>query len=255
MEKRVRIAFFDSGVGGFSVLRACMRRLAAEYDYYGDLIHAPFGSRSAEEIEGYTAAALRLFEERGADAAVLACNTATSVCVEKMRAAFSFPIIGVEPAVSLARGYARVLVLVTPRTAESARLARLIARFPQTHYLVCPLPRLATAVESYFAGRAPLDLSDLQGLPPADAAVLGCTHYSLVAEEIASFLRMPVLDGAEGTADHLVKKLGTDDHQKATFVHPNFSASKLTFVGECGKLMEEAYKTNICFQYFQKKLP
>ncbi len=253
MENEVRIGLFDSGIGGFSVLRACMRLLPdAVYEYYGDLAHAPFGERSREEIVSYTENALEVFEERGVSAVILACNTATAAALGEMRARFSFPVLGVEPAVApAARRHRRVLVLATPLTASSARLARLLARFPENEFSVLGLRDLAARVEDYFAEKAPLDLGCLAAAPPCDCAVLGCTHYALVAEEIAAYLRVPVYDGAEGTARNLLRtlKIGTAAHSVTT---PIFPPKFPIFLGSGREILLSRYETNICFQYLKK---
>ena len=94
----VRVGVFDSGIGGLTVLKACVGKLPdCLFYYYGDNARAPYGSRPRGEIVRFVAEALRRFERIGVDAAVLACNTATAVCAEQMRAAFPFPVVGVEP--------------------------------------------------------------------------------------------------------------------------------------------------------------
>ena len=100
MKKIVRVGIFDSGVGGLTVLAECVRKLPDCLFYYmGDNLHAPYGSLPPDLIAHYVFAALRRFARLGTDAVILACNTATAVCAERARAAFPFPVIGMEPAV------------------------------------------------------------------------------------------------------------------------------------------------------------
>lgn len=259
MQTRPKIGVFDSGIGGFSVLKACLRRMPATYYYYGDNLRAPYGSRPPEEIAAFTEEALRVFEKIGTDAAVLACNTATAVCIDRMREKFSFPVVGVEPAVApAAREGRRVLVLATPRTAQSARLQRLLARFPQTEFQVFAPERLAAAVEDLFLRGVPLDYGE--HLPEGhgcDCAVLGCTHYALVKEQIAHFLGMKVFDGAEGTARRVVEviKAGTTDHlqprvdfaENSLHIPSNFSNFEVHFLGSGHHVNEYLFETNIRF--------
>ena len=260
------MGIFDSGIGGLHVLAACRRLLpGCLFLYYGDNARAPYGSRTAEEISRFTREGLALLEGWGADAAVLACNTATAVCAEEMRRAFSFPVLGVEPAVRPAARICRdVLVLATPRTAESRRLAALTARFPQCRFRIAPLPSFAAAIERCLTRGEGLTLSDhLPALRP-DGVVLGCTHYAFFRRDIAAFYRCPVFDGAQGTARRLVTvlaervsqgKIGTDDHF-CTLINPNncltFGYKKrgdagVIFLGD-GKFYNKlVYSTNICF--------
>lgn len=74
------IAIFDSGIGGLSVLYQARRMLPeAHFLYYADEDHVPYGEKTREQILTYTDEAVRFLIDRGADAIVLACNTATSV--------------------------------------------------------------------------------------------------------------------------------------------------------------------------------
>lgn len=83
------IGLFDSGVGGLSVMAACKKVLpACDFLYLDDSANAPYGDRSDGEIEAFSRRNLNLLFSAGCDAAVMACNTATSVCADKMRAAF-----------------------------------------------------------------------------------------------------------------------------------------------------------------------
>lgn len=263
MQSVPAVGVFDSGVGGLSVLGACLRALpGVRFYYYGDNARAPYGTRPREQIAAFTEEALRGFERRGVCAAVLACNTATAACLEEMREKFAFPILGVEPAVALAaRTYESAAVLATPFTAQSERLKGLIARFPKTRFEIVSLPRLAEAVEAHFLRGAPLSLEE--HLPPRGdvcCAVLGCTHYSLIRREIAHFWGIDVLDGAEGTADHLkrVILLGTNGHQQphmdtnecfTTKCNKNGQKSVI-FLGKSGRTNENLFISNVCFRSF-----
>lgn len=256
------IGIFDSGIGGLSVLKACLETLSpAVYYYYGDNGRAPYGSRGREEIGAFVREALTFFLDRGVQAAVLACNTATTVCVREMRAAFPFPIVGTEPAVRpAARECRRALVLATPRTAESARLRALIGSCKSCAFTVLACPSLATAVEAHFTAGAPLTLSD--HIPPDlgekfDGAVLGCTHYVLVKEQIAAFLGCKTYDGSLGIARQVGKTvgIGTDDHffsknsNKCFYFDPNKSLkNRVFFVGNCQTVNESVFYSNICFR-------
>ena len=83
MAQRVCIGVFDSGAGGLGVLFECLRLShGVRYFYLSDEAHAPYGSRTEQEIASYVREGLRIFEALGVDAAVLACNTATAACVE-----------------------------------------------------------------------------------------------------------------------------------------------------------------------------
>ncbi len=264
----LRVGVFDSGIGGLSVLAACVRRLpAVQFLYFGDNGHAPYGSRPPEQVARLCRRALLRFRRMGADAVVLACNTATAVCADEMRGAFSFPVIGMEPAVApAARVCRRALVLATPLTAHSARLRALIARFPACRFEVAALPRFAAAIEGHFCRGERLTLSDHLPRISCDGVVLGCTHYALLRDEIAAFYGVPVFDGAEGAARRLetllsgageVSGIGTDDHLRPE-QNPNKCFTKrykkagktgVIFLGTHHKVNEKVYFSNICFRF------
>ncbi len=258
MQKKIRIGLFDSGVGGLTVLCACRRVLPqAEYFYYGDNFHAPYGSRSKEEIEAFVTEGLEALKRHKVDAAVLACNTATAVCAEAMRKKFSFPILGMEPAVKpAAEKYRDILVLATPRTAESERLRELVGRFPDRRITVCALPGLAGAIEAHLTKGTPLTLSDHlpAGIFP-QAVVLGCTHYTFFRREISAFYNCEVFDGGEGTARRLFSllKIGRRDHPKPPDIHfqpppssKNFSFGGVIFLGKARKMNKKLFYSNVC---------
>ncbi len=286
MDRCPKVGVFDSGIGGLSVLGACLGEVpGAEYAYLGDNARAPYGSRTEGEILAFTDEALGCFLRLGTDAVILACNTATAVAAEAMRKKYPFPVIGVEPALKqAARSCGNVLLLATPVTAASPRVRALADRLPGTRFDFLPLPRLAAAIEDHVLRGAPLNLSEHipKGLAHArayDGAVLGCTHYALVAGQIGAYLGLKLFDGARGTArrlktvlislgfpldrseterrDHLfaLPASGTADHPLTPHDPHKWGKGRVIFLGNSKKLNEYAYNTNICFQYFRKKFP
>lgn len=269
MHRSFKVGVFDSGIGGLNVLSACIR-LAPHLNYYyiGDNKHAPYGNKSCEEIYYRVSCAVELFKLIGIDAVVLGCNTATAVCVQRLREKYAFPIIGTEPAVApAARSYRRPLVICTPRTAESARLKELIARFPNVSFTVAPMPKLAGEIErSLTCGKLPT-IADHLPRGDYDCVILGCTHYAFVRSQIERFYRLPVFDGAEGTAKRLIslldnknieckgRILGTIDHryldcknkQKFAFLK-GICLNNVTFLGESRDINEKIYKQMFALQ-------
>lgn len=266
MRKIVRVGVFDSGVGGLTVLAACVRRIpSCRFYYLGDNARAPYGNRPSEEIARYVLEGLNVFRRLHVDAAVLACNTATAVCAERARAMFPFPVIGVEPAVRPAARVCRnVLVLATKRTAESKRLSDLLSEFPECRFTVCAMPHLAGAIERSLTKGERLTISDHLPRGSFDGVVLGCTHYVFFRDEIAHFYGCKVFDGGEGTANRLQAVLssrfpslnfGTADHPRSE-QNPNICFIKkckdsgfggVIFLGKGRKENKSVYFTNICF--------
>ena len=217
------IAFFDSGIGGLTVLNACRRYFPNDvFYYYGDNKHAPYGNLPPKKIRRYVLKAFKTFERLNVRAVVLACNTATAVCVEELRKRYSFPIIGAEPAVcTAAMKGGRVLVLATRATCESERFRILCARvaklFPDAEICIRACEGLAGAIERNLL-RKDFDFSPYLPDERADAVVLGCTHYIYIVGQIATRYGCPIYDGKEGIARRL-------------FTILNKKASKTDFLG------------------------
>lgn len=214
------IAVFDSGLGGISVLRALVRLMPQEnYLYFGDSLHAPYGSRPTREIRDLSFAAAQSLFDRGAKALVIACNTATSAAVDELRAAYPERIIiGIEPALKLAverHPNGRILVMATEATLRERRFALLMEHYAANcEILKRPCPELVEYVE-----RGELEgerverslrnyLADCLDNPP-EAAVLGCTHFPFLRPVLHRLLgaHTELLDGAEGTARETKRRL------------------------------------------------
>lgn len=271
MSKILSIGVFDSGIGGLSVLHACALKLpCARYYYYGDNDFAPYGSKTKEEICTRVASALGMFSTLGVDAAVLACNTATALCIDEMRARFSFPIVGVEPAVlPAAKVCRRALVLATPRTIESVRLHALIERADGCDFTLYAAENLAGAIERRIVSGEPLNLEEHLPVGAFDGVVLGCTHYVHVSEQISTFYHAPVFDGCEGVASRLTALFlrdetplfGTSDHfwgnarikNECSFFDQNRTKYGIYFLGKTQNINKNAYK-RLFISHFESNL-
>ena len=96
----MKIGIFDSGIGGLSVLHEAYHQLPGqEFMFYADTDHVPYGLKTPEQIMGYAEEITEFLLQRGAQAIVIACNTATSVAVKELRKNYDIPILGMEPAV------------------------------------------------------------------------------------------------------------------------------------------------------------
>ena len=213
------IGFFDSGVGGVSVLHEAHRLMPNEhYIFYGDNKNAPYGPRPLEEIRALSAAAIGKLLDRGVKALVIACNTATSAYAEIVRAEHpELPIIGMEPALKpahFARHGGKVIVLATDATLRLEKFNRLMSLYGDD-----AIPVVGEGlVELVEAGQAntPKAAERIRALlsPYADrqidAVVLGCTHYPYLREHVqAVFPRAQLFDGRRGTALRLQSQLET----------------------------------------------
>ena len=220
MDKReLPIAVFDSGLGGISVLRRICQTLPEEkYIYFGDSANAPYGEKSREWILERCEALCEKFLEEGIKALVIACNTATSVAAERLRAERpDLPIIGLEPALKPAvedTSEGAVVVMATPVTLSGEKFSALLKRFgKEREIILMPAPKLVGFVENGVYGGERIEeyLGELfapYSGKKISSVVLGCTHFPFVKDAIAKFAEgAKFFDGAFGTARETARRL------------------------------------------------
>ncbi|MDX5406879.1 MAG: glutamate racemase [Chromatiaceae bacterium] len=189
------IGIFDSGIGGLSVALAIRQLLPGErLHYFADTGHAPYGEKSDEYIYQRMQVITQQLLNVGVKAIVVACNTATTAAIARLRAECSVPIIGVEPGVKPATLVSKsgvVGVLATPRTLQTPAFSQLSARFSaNARILLQPCPGLVPLIEALSLESEELRQLLQNYIKPllaqgVDTLVLGCTHYNLIAELIA----------------------------------------------------------------------
>jgi glutamate racemase len=230
----LKIGVFDSGVGGITVLLELRKQLpGADFVYLGDTANVPYGPKSPKVVERLCLDAVSELSERGIDALVVACNTASAVALPAIRGAMKgTPVLGVvEPgaraAIEAVRAFQKpegvapvILVLATRATVNSGAYKRALAsaacpkptlvsadpsHMPKVIEQACPLlvpmieegwldhPLLHGAVQEY--------VSDHFRSHPPGVALLGCTHYPWIQPAIE--LSLPgwkVVNSAEAVA-------------------------------------------------------
>ena len=229
----MNIGVFDSGVGGLTVLRALLPRIAtAQYLYLGDTARLPYGSKSQATIARYAVSSSRFLIEQGCEFLVIACNTASALALDEIRetaAPYGVPVVGViapgAAAAAAASTTGDALVIATSATVQShAYSAACKVQNLRVIEKACPL--LVPLVEEGWiehpvtAEIVDIYLSELQreaadsGLAP-DTLVLGCTHYPLLRGVIEAAVGrlwrdnpLQVIDSAEATAREVEAQLG-----------------------------------------------
>lgn len=229
---RKRVCFFDSGIGGIALLVRCASIMPdVDFYYFADNGNVPYGSLSAERIKSLAGGAFSRMERLKPDAAVIACNTVTAVCAEFLRSEYTFPIIGIQPAIKPAAANGeRCVVLATPATAVSASVSSLVEKFGKNHTEVVACPKLAAYIENNIENLDAQSVIDILPEISADSLVLGCTHYVFAEEIIAAHYKIPVYDGLDGTAKRLASVLGDTDLGKTDHFCRN--ERKISFI--CG---------------------
>ena len=219
---------FDSGVGGLTVLRALIEQIPeASYLYFGDTARLPYGSKSAATVAHYAVGAVHYLQDQGAELLVIACNTATALALDEIKAAAHVEVIGVvEPgadAAAAASHKRRVVVIGTEATISShAYLRALEARRVAVREKACPLfvplveegwvehPVTEQVARIYLAEAFSDDANDVEGACDADVLVLGCTHYPLIKPLLRRVApeHIAIVDSAESTAQAVARQLG-----------------------------------------------
>ena len=219
------IAFFDSGVGGISVLRHAVKLLPNEdFLFFGDSANAPYGTRPKQEILELTLSHAARFHARGIKALVIACNTATSAAISELRRIYTdIPVIGIEPALkpaALMSPHPTVLVMATPGTVNGNKFHDLLGHYSgKADVIPLGCPGLMEFVEKGDTKGPEVTAYLTALLTPrleaahVDAIVLGCTHYPFVAPIIRKIAGRGgrIFDGGEGTARELKRRL-TQEH-------------------------------------------
>ena len=226
------VLVFDSGVGGLSVLAPISDRLPGlPIVYAADNAGFPYGTKTEAEIAARVPALLgRLVERYRPQLVVIACNTASTIALPHVRAALDLPIVGTVPAIKPAAEQSKsraIGVLGTTATVRQAYVDRLSADFAgDCLVLRHGSARLVTLAEAKLAGEAVTaadvapelhGLLDQPGGERLDMVVLACTHFPLLATELAAAAPRPLglVDGGAGIARRVAHLLGPIDGFRA----------------------------------------
>lgn len=213
------IGFFDSGVGGISVLRKSVELMPNEnFIYFGDSKNAPYGTKSVGEVRDLAISNAEMLVSMGVKAIVIACNSATSAAAELLRQKYTdLPVIGVEPAIKPAVLYKEggsILVMATDMTLGENKFKELLDKYKgMCNIELLPCPGLMEWVEKGVLEGEEVEkfvdglLSSYKGR--VDRIVLGCTHYPFLSKTIKKVMGEEVVlfDGGEGTARELLRRL------------------------------------------------
>ena len=211
------ILFFDSGVGGLSILGPARALIpTAPVVYAADSAGFPYGTKSEAEIAARVPALLgRLVERYRPRLAVIACNTASTIALQHVRAALDIPVVGTVPAIKPAALASKSRVFGVLGTAATVRQPY-VDRLAAEHGADCIMLRHGSAAlvelaEAKLRGE-PLDpaiartalagLTEQPGGNRMDVVALACTHFPLVEAELAAAAPRPLtfVHGGDGIA-------------------------------------------------------
>jgi glutamate racemase len=222
------ILVFDSGLGGLTVLREIVAaRPDAHYVYVADDAFFPYGHHGEREIIARVVPLVgELITRHAPDLVVIACNTASTLVMAHLRAAYTVPFVGTVPAIKPACASSktkRVSVLGTRGTVKREYTHGLIRDFAQgCEVTLVGSPELATLAEAALSGETVSDADIIAEIAPCfvghasdasartDTIVLACTHYPLLLDRLGRLAPWPVdwIDPAPAIARRVVDLIG-----------------------------------------------
>lgn len=242
------IGIFDSGIGGLTVVKELLRAAPdASFVYLGDTARYPYGNKSRETLERYALEDAAFLLSRGATSLVVACNTASALAIDALKAAHpNVPIHDViAPAVEDACAVAkkRIGVIGTRATIGSGVYQKkLHAASPQLDIVAQSCPLFVPLVEEGWLEDPETKRIVKHYLYPlrsqnVDTLILGCTHYPLLAPIIKRFMgnRTAIVDSASSVvrrvlADADIERTGSQTYH-LTDVSPNSAEVAATWLG------------------------
>lgn len=209
-----KIGVFDSGIGGITVLKECIKKCPNfSYIYYSDSKNNPYGEKNESELISIVDNIVTKLIAMGCKIIVIACNTASGVCVNYLRDKYKDIIfIAIEPAIKVSYDKnvkGATLVMATKATLNSDKFSNLYSRFKDSKkYYLLECNDLAHLIEINDKKRVQeyLEKNLSKYRNKVDSVVLGCTHYPLIKREIRKVLGNIVFyDGSEGLSNRLQK--------------------------------------------------
>ncbi len=227
----MKIAFFDSGIGGLTVLKEALTRFSGiEFLYFADTKNVPYGIKEKSDVIRYVIEATEFIQNKKIDALVVACNTATSVAINELRKLYDFPIVGMEPAIKPAvknnKGK-KILIIATSLTLNEAKLNTLISSLNGLEIVnKMEMDQLVDYAEKFELDsvsvknfiKKKIETIDLDEF---EAIVLGCTHFLLFKEIIREVTgkNIKILDGNHGTINQLERMVRLSDYKTSSKQH------------------------------------
>jgi glutamate racemase len=207
--KKDYILFIDSGIGGLSTLCKIYKILPANYIYFADTKNAPYGNKTADKIYKFLKEIIiSVSKQYNIKIVVLACNTATTTSINKLRSEFStIHFIGTEPAIMLAYklNYKHILCVATNATVKQKKYQHLVSSL-NADIKSLGLKSFAKNIEEYFCHKSFWAYFECLKIlyqiaaksSDVDCLVLGCTHYVYFKEKLKKIINKQILDGNYG---------------------------------------------------------
>lgn len=218
--KSTKIGFLDSGIGGVTVLKECIKLLNNfSYVYYSDSFNNPYGDKSKDDLIRIVDGIVNKLISDGCYVIVIACNTASCICSSYLRNKYTnIKFIAIEPAIKLVhdRGSAdNTLVMATKGTMDSEKFHELYDKYGGNNCYLLSCVGLANLIEQGNLDELDKYLNDNLSCykNKVSSIVLGCTHYPLIKKEIKKVLGdVTFYDGSIGVARQLVRIINDNNY-------------------------------------------
>ena len=239
-----KIGVFDSGIGGATVLKECLKLCPNyEYIYYSDSKNNPYGDKEKEIVLKLSVKICEYLINNGCKIIIIACNTASAICVDYLREKFKdIKFIAIEPAIKVAydkKELEGTLIMATKGTMDSKKFNILYDKYHYNNFYLYPCVGLANIIENdYNKLDSYLKENISKFKNRVKSVVLGCTHYSLIKKEISDILGdIKFYDGNIGVAKRLKKII-----EDSNFIT---SKNKITFIDSLNDVEKEKRFYNI----------
>ena len=191
------IGFFDSGVGGLSVLARFRKALPNEsIIYFGDTIHLPYGNKTKEELIGYAKNILEFMQNKAVKAVVIACNTSSAQAYDTIKDIYPFPIYPIIQTCAKGIGvnnYKRIGVFATEATVKSGKYteelkkgnSNILVKEMASKDWVSIVESVGDNLEEKKAN-IKSEIEEMLEFKP-DKIILGCTHYPYLMNEFIKY--------------------------------------------------------------------
>lgn len=233
------IGILDSGIGGVTVLKEILKQgVHAKFIYYSDSKNNPYGDKREDEVYNIVKGIVDYLLDKGCVAIVIACNTASAICVKRLREEYpNILFVAIEPAYKMVHDYnpsGKTLVMATKGTLASEKFLALFNKYDNNRTILLPCSGLAELIEEGNEGKIDRYLDDnLSKYKDIDNVVLGCTHYPLIKDNIRKVLgSVKFFDGSLGVSKELVRQL---ELRGITFDDNSYSVEFIDTSGDASK--------------------
>ncbi len=214
----MKIGVFDSGIGGTTVFKEILKQdINAQFYYFADNKNTPYGIKNKEEVKNYIIKNIEYLVNVGCEIIVIACNTATILCIENLRKKLpNICFIGIEPAIKKAienDNKKKILVTATTITLKEEKINNLIKNLEITDKVeLLPLDRLVIYAEKNSSKievkKYLKEKLNKYKFNEYGQIVLGCTHFPIFKEEFKEILpNIKIVDGSKEVVKNLKNKI------------------------------------------------